>query len=67
MIEPTPFTVVAEVTDKGEHKLSWKKHRSATQYVVYGAPLGEKYRKLATLDGVGRHLLRILHCRERDH
>ena len=54
MIEPTPFTVVTEVTDKGEHKLSWKKHRGATQYVVYGATLGKKYRKLATLDGDAR-------------
>ena len=53
MIEPYPYILTAELTEDGDHKLTWPQYdfEKSTKYKVYGAPLGEKFKKLATLDG----------------
>ena len=50
-VEPAPFTVEGSLNEEGGHVLSWDRFPNADGYKVYGAPLGQKYRKLATLDG----------------
>lgn len=50
-VEPAPFTVEGSLDKEGGHALSWDRYPNAAGYKVYGAPLGQKYRKLATLDG----------------
>ncbi len=53
MVEPNPFALKSELTEEGYHKLTWPQCDliKTTKYKVYGAPLGEKFKRLATLDG----------------
>ena len=46
------FTITGEITDEGYHKITWNKlwYADKVVYAVYGAPLGKKYKKLATID-----------------
>ena len=45
--------LTTELTEEGYHKLTWSQYNYSdiTKYKIYGAPLGEKFKKLATLDG----------------
>ena len=51
--EPYPFYIETELTEEGYHKLSWSWHGTArrVKFKIYGAPLGEKYRKIAVVNG----------------
>ena len=53
VVEPKPFVLTGEVTGDEGHKLSWSRQGTddSMKYLVYGAPLGEKYRKIVTLPG----------------
>ncbi len=49
-VEPSPFTVNAKEGKDGSVKLSWDKVANAKYYKIYGAPLGEKFKKLGKVD-----------------
>ena len=51
--EPSPFNIIAELTEEGYHKLSWDWNGTArrVKFKIYGAPLGGKYRKIAVVNG----------------
>ncbi|MBR5178973.1 MAG: Ig-like domain-containing protein [Lachnospiraceae bacterium] len=46
------FVISGEITKDGYHKITWNKlwYADKVVYELYGAPIGEKYKKLATID-----------------
>lgn len=48
-VEPNLFTITVTENESDEQILSWGKVANTEYYKVYGAPLGQKYKKLGTV------------------